>query len=114
MVFSSLQFIFIFLPAFMLVYAASPPKYKNAVIFAGSVIFYGFGVKKPVYIILFLLTLLFDFIIAQFIEAFRRTSKFWLFIGVVFNFWWLIFLSTGDSVQKISTTSSTPDLPSKT
>lgn len=46
MVFSSLQFIFIFLPAFMLVYAASPPKYKNAVIFAGSVIFYGMGVKK--------------------------------------------------------------------
>lgn len=91
MVFSSLQFIFIFLPAFMLVYAASPPKYKNAVIFAGSVIFYGMGVKKPVYIILFLLTLLFDFIIAQFIESFRRTSRFWLFIGVVFNFWWLIF-----------------------
>ena len=91
MVFSSLEFIFIFLPAFMLVYAGSPAKYKNAVIFAGSVIFYSMGVKKPVYIILFLLTLLFDFIIAQFIESFRRTSRLWLTVGIVFNFWWLIF-----------------------
>ncbi|MBQ6034876.1 MAG: MBOAT family protein, partial [Ruminococcus sp.] len=75
----------------MLVYAGSPAKYKNAVIFAGSVIFYSMGVKKPVYIILFLLTLLFDFIIAQFIESFRRTSRLWLTVGIVFNFWWLIF-----------------------
>ena len=91
MVFSSLEFLFIFLPAFMLVYAVSSAKYKNLVIFAGSVIFYSLGVKKPVYIFLFLLTLLFDFIIAQFIESFRRTSRLWLTIGVIFNFWWLIF-----------------------
>ncbi|MBQ6181045.1 MAG: MBOAT family protein [Ruminococcus sp.] len=91
MVFSSLEFLFIFLPAFMLVYAVSSAKYKNLVIFAGSVIFYSLGVKKPVYIFLFLLTLLFDFIIAQFIESFRRTSRFWLTLGVIFNFWWLIF-----------------------
>ncbi len=75
----------------MLVYAVSSAKYKNLVIFAGSVIFYSLGVKKPVYIFLFLLTLLFDFIIAQFIESFRRTSRLWLTIGVIFNFWWLIF-----------------------
>lgn len=91
MVFSSLEFIFIFLPAFMMIYAVSPPKYKNTAIFAGSVLFYSLGVKKPVYIFLFLMTILFNFIIAQFIDSFRKTSRFWLLFGIVFNFWWLLF-----------------------
>lgn len=91
MVFSSLEFIFIFLPAFFIAYALSPAKYKNTVIFAGSVIFYGFGVGKAIYIWLFLLTMLFNFIVGQFIDNFRRAGKFWLTFGVIFNFWWLVF-----------------------
>ena len=91
MVFSSLEFIFIFLPAFFIAYGLANTKYKNAVIFMGSVIFYGFGVGKPVYIWLFLLTMLFNFIVGQFIAVFRRAGKFWLTFGVIFNFWWLIF-----------------------
>lgn len=91
MVFSSLEFIFIFLPAFMMIYAVSPPKYKNTAIFAGSVLFYSLGVKKPVYIFLFLLTVLFNFIVAQFIESSGKRSRIWLLFGIVFNFWWLIF-----------------------
>ena len=92
MVFSSLEFIFLFLPAFMIVYGVVPTKYKNAIIFAGSIFFYSMGVlKNPVYIILFLLTILFNFIIGEFIENFRRASKLWLIFGIVFNFWWLVF-----------------------
>ncbi len=92
MVFSSLEFIFIFLPAFFIVYGLSPPKYKNAVLFLGSIIFYCMGVLEyPVYIVLFLLTILFNFIIGEFISAFRRASKVWLTIGIVFNFMWLVF-----------------------
>lgn len=92
MVFSSLEFIFIFLPAFFVIYGLSPPKYKNAVLFLGSIIFYCMGVLEyPVYIVLFLLTIIFNFIIGEFISAFRRASKVWLTIGIVFNFMWLIF-----------------------
>ena len=91
MVFSSLEFIFIFLPAFFILYGVVPKKYKNAVIFAGSVIFYGLGVGKAVYIYLFLLTMLLNFIVGQFIEAYRRAAKIWLTFGVIFNFWWMIF-----------------------
>ncbi len=91
MVFSSLEFIFIFLPVFMAAYAFAPAMYKNAVIFAGSVFFYSLGVKKPVYIMLFLLTVLLNFIVAQFIENSRHLRKFWLTFGVAFNFWWLVF-----------------------
>lgn len=105
MVFSSLEFIFIFLPAFMIVYGMAPTKYKNAVIFLGSIIFYSLGVlKNPIYILLFLLTILFNFIIGEFIGHYRRSAKFWLFIGVVFNFWWLIFFKyTGFFFTNINT-----------
>lgn len=104
MVFSSLEFIFIFLPAFLLLYGFSPPAYKNAVIFTCSVIFYGMGVKSPVYIILFLITLLFNYIIGQFIEAYPKNKKIWLIIGIVFNFWWLLFFKyTGFAFENINT-----------
>ena len=103
MVFSSLEFIFIFLPAFLLLYGLSPPAYKNAVVFTGSVIFYIMGVKSPVYIILFLLTLLFNFIIAQFIETYQRYRKPLFIAGIVFNFWWLLFFKyTGFAFENIN------------
>ena len=104
MVFSSLEFIFIFLPAFLIVYGFIPFKYKNAVIFLGSIVFYCMGVLEyPVYIVLFLLTILFNFIIGEFISVFRRASKVWLTIGIVFNFWWLIFFKyTGFAFENIN------------
>ncbi len=103
MVFSSLEFLFIFLPAFMLLYGFTPPAYKNAVIFACSVIFYGMGVKSPVYIVLFLLTLLLNFIIGQFIKDFPKYKKIWLITGIVFNFWWLLFFKyTGFAFENIN------------
>ena len=91
MVFSSLEFIFIFLPVFLITYAAVPSKYKNLIILLGSVIFYSLGVKKPVYIVLFLLTNMLNFIVGQFIEDSPKFKKTWLAFGVAFNFWWLIF-----------------------
>ncbi|MBR2283568.1 MAG: MBOAT family protein [Ruminococcus sp.] len=92
MVFSSLNFIFIFLPVFFLAYGIAAPKYKNLVLFAGSIIFYSMGVlDKPLYIPLFLLTVLVNFLIGELIENFRGLSKLWLVLGIVYNFWWLIF-----------------------
>ena len=111
MVFSSLKFIFVFLPAFMFLYAFSPSKYKNAVIFLGSVVFYSFGVAKPVYVVLFLITLLFNFIVAQFIESYPHTKKVWLRTGVAFNFLWLIFFKysafLGENINALLHTSLT-------
>ena len=40
MLFSSLVFIFRFLILFMLIYFLTPEKYRNMVLFAGSIIFY--------------------------------------------------------------------------
>ena len=104
MVFSSLEFIFLFLPAFMILYGLVPTKYKNAILFAGSIFFYSIGVlKKPIYIVLFLLTILFNFIIGEFIDNFRRAGKLWLLIGIAFNFWWLAFFKyTGFTLNNIN------------
>lgn len=52
MVFSSILFIFYFLPLFFLVYYLADKKYKNAVILAGSVFFYAWGAPKFVFVLL--------------------------------------------------------------
>lgn len=97
MVFSSLEFIFLFLPIFLLLYGFAPKSMKNAVIFGGSVFFYSMGFKDMgfkgmlLYSSLFLMTVLFNFIIGEFIQSFRRTAKIWLILGLIFNFMWLVF-----------------------
>ena len=59
MVFSSLTFLFRFLPVFLLVYYICPIKYRNICLFTGSLVFYSFG--EPVYLFLILCSLLFNY-----------------------------------------------------
>lgn len=56
MVFSSIEFMFRFLPIFLIVYFAAAPKYRNIILLIGSLIFYGVG--EPSYIILMILSIL--------------------------------------------------------
>lgn len=59
MVFSSLLFLFRFLPLILIAYFAVPKRFRNGVLFIGSLIFYGWG--EPVYISLLLFSSLVDF-----------------------------------------------------
>ena len=59
MVFSSLIFICRFLPAFTLIYLLTPNRYRNLVLFVGSLIFYAWG--EPVYIGLMLFSTVLDY-----------------------------------------------------
>ncbi|RIX60576.1 MBOAT family protein [Paenibacillus nanensis] len=59
MVFSSLFFLFVFLPAVLLLYFISPRRLKNAILLAASLIFYAWG--EPVYIALMLLSTAADY-----------------------------------------------------
>jgi len=52
MVFSSLLFLFRFLPIMLIVYYCTPRRFRNAVLFGGSLVFYAWG--EPVYIVLIL------------------------------------------------------------
>ena len=59
MVFSSLIFICRFLPAFTVIYLLTPGRYRNLVLFLGSLIFYAWG--EPVYIGLMLFSTVLDY-----------------------------------------------------
>ena len=52
MLFSSLLFLFLFLPLVLVVYYLMPRRLRNAVLFAANLIFYGFG--EPVFVLLML------------------------------------------------------------
>lgn len=56
MVFSSLLFLFRFLPIMLVVYYCTPRRFRNAVLFGGSLVFYAWG--EPVYIVLILFSTL--------------------------------------------------------
>ncbi|MBB3067989.1 alginate O-acetyltransferase complex protein AlgI [Paenibacillus baekrokdamisoli] len=59
MVFSSLLFLFLFLPAVLLVYFCSPWRMKNLILFVFSLLFYAWG--EPVYIVIMLLSTVTDY-----------------------------------------------------
>ncbi|BFH15302.1 MBOAT family protein [Paenibacillus melissococcoides] len=70
MVFSSLLFLFLFLPATILVYYVSPKKLRNAVLLAASLIFYAWG--EPVYIFIMIFSTVFDYVNGLLIEKYRH------------------------------------------
>ena len=61
MVFSSLAFIFRFMPLFFLCYFLTPKPFRNIVLFLGSIIFYAVG--EPVYVLLMLFSILVNFML---------------------------------------------------
>ncbi len=60
MVFSSIPFIFFFLPLFLILYYISPSKLKNIILLIFSLIFYAWG--EPIYILLMFFSSLVDYI----------------------------------------------------
>ena len=43
MLFCSIEFIFLFMPIFLLIYYTVPEKYGNLILFLGSLFFYAYG-----------------------------------------------------------------------
>ena len=73
MVFSSLIFIFRFLPVFFLIYYITPGKYKNCILLLSSLFFYGYGCFfdkfEPGYFIYFICLIFFNFLSAVWIGS---------------------------------------------
>ncbi len=70
LVFSSLIFLFQFLPAALLVYYVSPKKLKNTVLFAVSLVFYAWG--EPVYMVILIFSTIFDYVNGLLIDKYRH------------------------------------------
>lgn len=73
MVFSGLTFLLLFLPAVLLVYFIVPKRFKNAVLFLFSLLFYAWG--EPVYVVLMLFSTVLDFSCGKVVDRYRGTPK---------------------------------------
>lgn len=60
MVFSSVTFLFIFLPVLLALYFLAPPKLRNIIMLIASLIFYAWG--EPIYIVLMVLSILLNYV----------------------------------------------------
>ena len=69
MVFSSIVFLFRFLPLFLICYFAVPQRMKNFILLLGSLVFYAWG--EPVYIVLMLFSTFSDYVHGRLIEKFH-------------------------------------------
>lgn len=95
MLFCSKEFLFIFLPLFLIIYYLVPVKLKNIILFLGSIVFYAVGELK--YVPLILLSLIVNYVVAIFIEGCKiqsrmeqsddnRKKTIFLIIGLVYDF----------------------------
>lgn len=73
MLFSSITFLYLFLPVTLLVYYAVPKHEKNTVLLAASLLFYFFGEQQ--YTLLLLISSVSDYLHGLYIEAHRGTHK---------------------------------------
>lgn len=69
MLFSSITFLYCFLPCVLLVYFVVPDRLKNFTLLAASLIFYGWG--EPKYLVFMLLSVTQSYIAALLVERFR-------------------------------------------
>ena len=83
MVFSSLTFLFLFLPVTLLLYYIVPKKIKNLVLLVMSLIFYAWG--EPVYVILMLYSILLNYAAGRLMEAEPDHKKAVLVFTVILN-----------------------------
>ncbi len=73
MVFSSLLFLFRFLPAVLLVYFAAPRPLRNLVLLLFSLVFYAWG--EPVYIVLMLVSILVSYTGGILVDRFQNQGR---------------------------------------
>jgi len=71
MLFSSIPFLYYFLPPVLALYFFAPKKWKNTVLLLASLIFYGWG--EPKYVLLMLVSVLLSYLFGLLIERFRTT-----------------------------------------
>ncbi|MFC1958704.1 MBOAT family O-acyltransferase, partial [Chloroflexota bacterium] len=73
MVFSSLEFLFRFLPVALLLYFITPRKLKNLLLLIASLFFYAWG--EPVYVFLMIFSCVVNYALAFPIDKYRGTAK---------------------------------------
>ena len=83
MLFSSIPFLYYFLPCVLILYFLAPKRCKNAVLLLASLVFYAWG--EPVYVVWMVLSIVLGYILGLLIERFRGKplSRVFLTLSVV-------------------------------
>ena len=89
MLFSSITFLFYFLPILLIIYFIVPKKFKNLVLFIFSLFFYFYG--EPKYGFLLLLSCIINYIMGNLIDKYRKRAKVFLIIALMYNIGQLIY-----------------------
>ena len=87
MVFSSITFLYYFLPILILVYYVVPSKLRNLTILIFSLAFYFYG--EPKYVLLLVASFTLNYLFAKMI--YKNKSKTYLMIGVIINILILVY-----------------------
>ena len=119
MVFSSMTFLFGFLPIVLLIYYISPKKVKNLIIMISGILFYAWG--EPLYVFVMLLTILVDYfagLLMDRFDAFPKRRLATLIVSVVLNLGFLCVFKYGSFlIQNINALLGTeifdPQLPTR-
>ena len=83
MLFSSLEFIFVFLPIILIFYYTIPRKGKNYILLIFSLLFYAWGGVSYTLILIF--SIIFNYIFVKQIWKNTTSRKKWLVTGLIFN-----------------------------
>ncbi len=83
MLFSSIPFLYYFLPAVLILYFIAPSKLKNLVLLLSSLFFYGWG--EPRYVIIMSVAIVTGYVFGRLIEVFRGKglSKVFLILSII-------------------------------
>lgn len=73
MVFSSLMFLFRFLPVVLVLYFLAPRKIKNTILFLSSLVFYAWG--EPVYVVLMLFSTIVDYTHGRLVYSLKQKNE---------------------------------------
>ena len=82
MLFSSIAFLYVFLPLLFIIYFAVPSKFRNLVLLTFSLLFYFLG--EPKYIIVLLLSCVINYYASKLIEK-RKKAKLILILDIIYN-----------------------------
>jgi len=89
MVFSSISFLYYFLPITLILYFLIPNRFKNMVLLLVSLLFYFYG--EPKYIILLIFSCIFNYYYGKYLEKNKNHKKLLLIINLVINFGFLFY-----------------------
>ena len=96
MLFSSISFIYYFLPIVLMLYFAVPFKYKNFILLISSLFFYFYG--EPIYSILIIVSCVSGYLHGLWIEKLRKSryAKLPLICSIVFSIGFLLYFKYAD------------------